>query len=91
MDPQIEELKELVRQNTAISQETNKIVRSLHRASVWGRVFKFIWIGLIVAVSIGAFVYLGPYIEQFQMLYNQAQDALQQAQQFGNQFQNPGQ
>ncbi|MDP4020726.1 MAG: hypothetical protein Q8P58_01640 [Candidatus Adlerbacteria bacterium] len=89
MDPQIDELKELVRQNTAISQETNKMVRALHRASVWGRVFRVVWIGLIIAVSIGAFVYLGPYIEQVMALYDSAQQALEQARQLGSQFQQP--
>jgi len=90
MDPQIEELKQLVRENTALTQETNAMVKSLHRASVWGRAVKFIWIGLIVAISIGSFVYLAPYLQQMQAFIESAQEAIQQAQQLGSQFQGGG-
>ena len=89
MEP-IEELKELVRQNTALVQETNAMVKAMHRASVWGRVVKFIWLGLIVAISIGSFVYLAPYLQQMQVFIESAQEAIQQAQQLGAQFQGGG-
>ena len=90
MDPQIEELKELVRQNTALTQETNAIVKSIHRASVWGRVLKFVWIGLIVAVSVGSLVYLAPYLAQMQAFIENAQEAIDQAKQIGSQLQGGG-
>ena len=88
-DQQIEELKELVRQNTALTQETHAMVKSMHRTAVWGKVFKFLWIGLLIALSFGAYIYFAPYLEQMMALYQTAQEALQQAQQFGGQFQNP--
>ena len=89
MDPQIEELKQLVRENTVLTQETHKMVKAMHRASVWGRILKFVWIGLIVAASVGALVYLGPYLQQLQALYGEIQNALQEARELGSQFQTP--
>lgn len=53
MDPQIAELKELVRQNIALSQETNKIVRGMRN----GARARSIFFLLLVALSIGSSVY----------------------------------
>lgn len=90
MDPQIEELKELVRQNTALTRETHAMVKSMHRASVWGRVFKFVWVGFIVATSVASFIYLSPYLKQIGALYDSIQEGLEQARQIGQQFQGGG-
>ena len=87
MDPQIEQLKELIRQNTALTQEVHAMVKSMHRTAVWGRVGKFIWLVVIAAFSVGAFFYLLPYLQEMKELYDTAQQALEQARQFGNQFQ----
>ena len=86
-DQQIEELKELVRQNTALTQETHAMVKSMHRTAVWGKVFKFLWIGLLIALSFGAYIYFAPYLEQMMTMYESVQQAFDQAQQFGSQFQ----
>lgn len=89
MDPQIEQLKELIRQNTALTQETHAMVKSMHRATVWRSVFKFIWIAVVVAASFGLYIYLAPYLQQMMDFYEVLQQAMEQAQQFGGQFQNP--
>ncbi len=89
MDPQIEELKALIRQNTELVQETNAIVKSLRRSGRISTVMRFLWVGLIVAFSIVSYVYFAPYLEQIQALYGQIQDAIQEARNIGSQFQNP--
>jgi len=91
MDPQIEELKELIRQNTALTGEVHAMVKSMRRGALISTIMRFAWIGLIVAVSIGTFVYFAPYLQQIQALYDSIQEALQQAQQISSQFQNPNQ
>jgi len=85
-DPQIAQLKELVRQNTAITQETNQMVKSMRNASRMGRVMKIVWIGLIAFASISAYFYFQPYIAQIMDFYNQAQATINQAKQLGSQF-----
>ena len=87
MDPEINELKELVRQNIALSQETNKIVHKMRNAVRWSGVFKLLWIGALVAFSFGAYVYLAPYLGQLTAFYQSAQEAIDQAKQLGTQFQ----
>lgn len=81
MNPEIEELKQLIRQNTALTQEVHGMVKSLHRASIWSKVLRGVWIAFVVASAIGAFVFLGPYLQQIGALYESIQEALQMAQQ----------
>lgn len=80
---QIEELKELVRQNTALAKETHAMVKSMRNASRWARLLKLLWIVLIAAISFGAYIYLQPYLENIMQLYTTAQGAVEQARQFG--------
>ena len=86
MDPQIEELKELVRQNIALSQDTNRIVHGMRRSAWIGGTLRLLWIGLIIAASVATYWYLAPYLSQVEGIYSGAQKALQQAQQFTGQF-----
>ncbi len=70
MDPQIEELKQLMRQNIALTTETNKILRGMRSAS---RLKSILWSSLLL-VSIGASVYsyyyyVAPRIEQIKTFY----------------------
>jgi len=70
MDPQIEELKELVRQNIALSTETNKIVHGLRNG---GRIKSLFWL-VVFIVSILATVYsyyyfVAPRVEQIKNIY----------------------
>jgi len=69
-DPQIAELKELMRQNIALSTETNKIVHGMRNG---GRIKSLFWLIVFVA-SILASVYsyyyfVAPRIEQVINIY----------------------
>ncbi|MBI2005011.1 hypothetical protein HYS79_02525 [Patescibacteria group bacterium] len=88
MDPQIEELKELVRQNITLSQETNNIVHGMRSAARWSRLFRMVWIVAILIASGAAYLYFAPYLEQIIDLYNQASGALEQLRAFGGQATN---
>jgi hypothetical protein len=70
MDPQIEELKELVRQNIALTTETNKILRGMRNT---GRIKSVFWL-LIFLASIAASVYsyyffVAPRITEIKNIY----------------------
>jgi polyferredoxin len=69
VDPQIEELKELVRRNITLSEETNKMVRSIRNASWWSMMFKVLWWLLILGVLAVTYSYFAPYINQILELY----------------------
>ncbi len=71
-DQEIAELKELVRQNIALSQETNKM---LHHMRASERMRSLMW-WLFVLISVGLsvwsyFTFVAPRIEQIMGFYNQ--------------------
>ncbi len=59
-----EYVKELMRKNLEVSQESFKILKKMHRARIWGGVFKTIkWI-VIIALSVGSYYYVEPYLNK---------------------------
>ena len=79
MDPQIEELKELVRQNIALSTETNKIVRGMRNTGRMGVVMKIIFWIIIIASSVASYYYFLPYFTKIEKWYTGIQNGAQQA------------
>ena len=70
MDPQIEELKQLMRQNIALAQETNKMLRSMRNA---GRIKSLMW-WVVVVLSIGVsvwsyYAFVEPRVQQIENIY----------------------
>jgi len=63
------EERELLRQNLKLSEENNKMIRRLYRAHRWGQIAKtFYWL-VIIALTVGAYYYIQPYIKQLQTVY----------------------
>ena len=54
--------KELLRRNLEVSQASLKILKKMHRARIWGTLFKIIKFIVIVALSYGAYYYIEPYL-----------------------------
>ncbi|HEY9586379.1 MAG TPA: hypothetical protein VJJ27_01925 [Candidatus Paceibacterota bacterium] len=53
-----------------LSESSNSILRSIKRAMWLGRVMHVLYWLVIIGVSIGAFWYLKPYINQIEQLYS---------------------
>ena len=84
MDPQIEQLKELVRQNIALTQETHDMVRSIRRSGYTNMVFKVLWWVVIFGGSwVAYYLYVQPYVDQLLQLYTHMQAGGAQAQGIG--------
>ena len=78
VDPEIKELKELVRNQTALIEDTNRIVHKMRSAARWSLTIQLIWWFSIVGLSSALyFVYLAPYMEQIMGLYTGAQNILE--------------
>ena len=77
MDNEIKELKELVRNQTALIEETNRLVKKIRSASRWSFIFTFIWWLSVIGVS-GAlyFVFVAPYVDQITEIYINAQNII---------------
>lgn len=79
-DSEIEQLKELVRQNIALSQDTNRVVHGLRRTS---RLKSIFWL-LIFCLSVGSslytyFYFIEPRINQIKTIYQKDVAPLQNA------------
>jgi uncharacterized membrane protein len=61
MDP---ESQKLLEETLTLEQENNKMLRSMKRSMLWGRVMTVIYWLLIIGISVGAFYFLQPYVNQ---------------------------
>jgi hypothetical protein len=68
-----EELKQLMRANLEVSQESLKILRKINRDRILSNIFNFVKWMIIIGVSVGAYYYFQPYIEQMTSLLRQFQ------------------
>lgn len=81
MDPQIAELKELVRQNTKLVQETHDMVRGMHRSARMSAFFKLLyWVAILALLYYFYVYYLGPLIVHLQSVLQGLQQGGAQAQ-----------
>ena len=85
MDQQIEELKELVRRNTALSEENNKMLHGIRRSARISSLMRMLWIALLIGASVYSYLYFQPYINQILEIYNNVQGLQQKAQGFFSQ------
>ena len=63
MDP---ELKQLMQDNLALSQDNNKILHSLRRTQRWNSFMRILYLLTIVAIAFGSYYFVQPYVNQAQ-------------------------
>lgn len=61
------ELQSLLRRNLELTEENNRLIRSMRRMAFWGGVLRFgWWLLILVIVPLAAYYfYLAPYITEF--------------------------
>lgn len=59
----------MLKENLAISKENNELLKKLVNHQKWAQIYRFIYWGLIIAVSFGSFYFLQPYIGSIMNLY----------------------
>ncbi|MCX6820128.1 MAG: hypothetical protein NT019_02500 [Candidatus Adlerbacteria bacterium] len=87
MDEDIEELKELVKKNLQMTEDTHRIVRGMRSSARWGRFFSIVWWLVVLAVS-GAtyYIYVQPYVQQVENAYTNGKNFETQVQDFFKNF-----
>lgn len=60
MDQETKKLLQTIVENT---EENNVLLRKLHRSIVWGRVFRVAYWLILIALALGAFYIIQPYVE----------------------------
>ena len=61
MDP---ESKKLLEETFQLEQDNNKMLRSMRRSMIWGRVMSVIYWFIIIGISVGAFYFIQPYFNK---------------------------
>lgn len=70
VDPDIEELKQIVKRQGEVIEETNRMMHSMRRGARWRFFWSVLWWGAILLVSAGTYYYyVQPYVEQIQKAY----------------------
>ncbi len=59
-----EEEKALLKKTLELAQENNKMLHSIRRQMIWGRVFRIAYWVLIIGAAIGIYYYIDPYINE---------------------------
>jgi len=57
------EEKEMLKKTLELSQENNKMLRSIRRNMFWGRVARAIYWIVIIGAAIGVYYYIQPYLD----------------------------
>ena len=45
------------------------MLRKMHRAALWGRIFHFFYWAIIIGLSVGAYYFIQPYVDQLRGVY----------------------
>jgi len=66
------ESKKLLEETFVLTQENNSMLRSMKRSMRWARIMRIIYWVIIVGVSVGAYYFIQPYINQLLGVYSGA-------------------
>jgi len=67
MDP---EVKEAIKHLEEVSEENNRMIRSLYRSAKWTRVYLVIKWVIIIGIAVGAFYFLQPVFDKINAIYS---------------------
>ena len=62
-------LEKLLKENLELSQENNKILRSMRSSARWSRFFKIIFWLIIIGTTAGTYYYLQPFLAEMMKAY----------------------
>lgn len=57
-------------QTNRLVEENHVILRKMHRAALWGRAWRLLYWLVIIGISVGAYIYIQPYIDNLQGIYS---------------------
>ncbi len=69
MNPDVEKLEKAVEENMELSRENNRMIKALYKNYRTVRVFRILYLVLIIGTALGAYYYLEPYLQQISELY----------------------
>lgn len=76
------EERELIEETLAISRENNKILKSIRRSARIGHIMQILYWLIIIGVSVGAYYFIQPYLEQLLSIYGGVQNGVMKVNEF---------
>ncbi len=64
-----EDEKAILKKTLELAQENNKMLHSIRRQMIWGRVFRIAYWVVIIGAAIGLYYYIDPYINEAISVY----------------------
>jgi uncharacterized membrane protein len=55
--------KEMLKKTLELAQENNKMLHSISRSMMWGRIARYIYWVFIIGAAVGLYYYIEPYID----------------------------
>ena len=69
------EERELLNRSVVLAEENNRMLHAMRRSMYWSRVMSIIYWILIIGISVGAFYFLQPYVNQVVKTYGSFSNA----------------
>lgn len=73
-------------QTSRLVEENNKLLRKMHRAALWARIVHALYWLIIIALSVGAYIYIQPYVDQLKGVYGGIQGDVKTAKNISTKF-----
>ena len=74
------EEKKLLEQIADLSEENNRLLRKIRNTGRWSLAYNLIYWIVIIGISLGAYYYIQPYIDQLQGVYSGAKGTVKDVQ-----------
>lgn len=71
------EAKGLLQRLVTLTEENNAILKKLHRAHVWNRVFFIVRVVVFILISLGLYYYVNVYFDRIRNFYTQTTGTVQ--------------
>ena len=70
--------RKMIKRTLALAEENNKILKKLHRSLKWSRFFRMIYWLVVLGITLGAYYYIQPYIDNTVSLFDSIKQTLGQ-------------
>ena len=68
--------RQLLQETHELAQENNKILKGIRRSNRWASFFRTLYWVLVIGISVGAFYYVQPYVDNLLKAYQIIQTEL---------------
>lgn len=80
------EERQLLIQTNRLVEENHTMLRKMRRAALWGRAWHLLYWLIIIGISVGAYFYVQPYVNQLLNLYGGVTGDVEAVQNIAGQF-----